>query len=290
MVRMTPASRTVPIQRTEAVTITGECRFIRRFEIRIHAMAANIESTTSRSPSTVACVVQEALLLDSAINPAPTVDARRASQPPKCNRSPENTMAATARSMGSVPTIKEACETVVSESPLNCTKNSTGTPSIDAANTQPEFTPFKMTIKENDRHQTCARECHPKPDHCRDRHLAERDLAEEKSCSPQASSRCQSEDGDDTTVRLEHCFPLVGQALRSIGQVRNLIRLQCRLLGGPEVGSRRDTAPKAETTSYGQAFRRAVDWQPKGRLGYAVCENALKALDFGNGLLSVHVC
>ncbi len=34
-----------------------------------------------------------------------------------------NTTAARARSMGSVPTINKARETMVSESPLNCTKN-----------------------------------------------------------------------------------------------------------------------------------------------------------------------
>src|SRR5579863_4288290 len=42
--------------------------------------------------------------------------------------SPVNTTAARARSMGSVPTIREAWETVVSESPLNCTRYCTGTP------------------------------------------------------------------------------------------------------------------------------------------------------------------
>ncbi len=85
-------------------------------------MAANIESTTSRSPRVLACATPD-VLLDSAISAAPNVEAASASQPPKCNRSPANTTAARASSIGSVPTIKEACETVVRESPLNCTKN-----------------------------------------------------------------------------------------------------------------------------------------------------------------------
>jgi hypothetical protein len=40
-----------------------------------------------------------------------------------------------------VPTIREACETVVRESPLNCTRYWIGTPSSDAARTQPHSLP-----------------------------------------------------------------------------------------------------------------------------------------------------
>src|SRR5438477_1325341 len=127
----------------KAVTIIGECVCIRRFEIRIHAMAANIESTTRESPKMLACAVPEAPLLDNAISAAPTVEAASAIQPPKCNRSPENDTAATARSIGNVPTIREACETVVRESPLNWTRYWIGTPSTDAARTQPHSVPAK---------------------------------------------------------------------------------------------------------------------------------------------------
>ncbi len=119
VVTTTAASNSIPIQYTKAVTIIAECLRIRRFEIRGHAIAANIEKTTSMSPRKLACAVPEAVLLDKAINPAPTVEATKATQPLKCNRSPENTTAAMARRIGSVPTIREACETVVRESPLN---------------------------------------------------------------------------------------------------------------------------------------------------------------------------
>lgn len=77
---MTTAARiNVPIQYTEAVTIIGECCRIRRFEIRIHAMAANIESTTRESPRMLVCAVPEAPVLDNAISAAPTVEAASAS-------------------------------------------------------------------------------------------------------------------------------------------------------------------------------------------------------------------
>src|SRR5437667_5405581 len=132
----------MPIQYTEAVTIIGEYCRIRRFEIRIQAIAANIESTTNRSPYVLARTAPEEFLLDSAIKPAPMVEAASASQPPKCNCSRENNTAATARSMGSVATIREACETVVRESPLNWTRYWTGTPSTDAARTQPHSFPL----------------------------------------------------------------------------------------------------------------------------------------------------
>jgi hypothetical protein len=48
-----------------------------RFEIRIHAIAANMESTTSMSPRMLACAAPEALLLDKAINQAPNVEANK---------------------------------------------------------------------------------------------------------------------------------------------------------------------------------------------------------------------
>lgn len=115
--------------------MTAECRRMRRFEIKIHPIAANIESTISKLPRMLAYAGPEASLLDNAISAAPNVELATASQPPKCSRSPANTTAAIARSMGSVPTINEACETVVSESPLDCTKNCTGTPSTAAAST-----------------------------------------------------------------------------------------------------------------------------------------------------------
>ncbi len=65
----------------------------------------------------LAGTVPEAPLLDNAISAAPTVDAASASHPPTCNRSPENITAAMASNIGSVPTIKEACETVVRKDP-----------------------------------------------------------------------------------------------------------------------------------------------------------------------------
>ena len=141
MVTTTATSKSVPSQYTNPVTITGECSRIRRFEIRIHAMAANIESTTRESPRMLACAVPEAPLLDNAISTAPTVEAASASQPPRCNRSPENNTAAMARSMGSVPTMREACDTVVRENPLIWTRYCTGTPSTAAARTQPHSLP-----------------------------------------------------------------------------------------------------------------------------------------------------
>src|SRR5581483_779428 len=106
----------MPIQKTQAVTIIAEWRCIRRLEIRIHAMAANIENTTSMSPRMLGRATPEAALLDNAIRAAPAVEATRATHPPTCNRSPEKITAAMARSMGSVATISEACETVVRES------------------------------------------------------------------------------------------------------------------------------------------------------------------------------
>ncbi len=108
MVVTTAAKIRVPIQYTETVTITAECCRMSRFEIKIHAMAANIESTTSRSPRMLACAVLDVPLLDNAISAAPTVEAASASHPLTCNRSPENNTAAMARSMGSVATMREA--------------------------------------------------------------------------------------------------------------------------------------------------------------------------------------
>jgi hypothetical protein len=57
VVTTTAASNSMPIQYTKAVTIFAECLRIRRFEIRIHAIAANIENTTSMLPWMLACAV-----------------------------------------------------------------------------------------------------------------------------------------------------------------------------------------------------------------------------------------
>jgi hypothetical protein len=50
-------------------------------------------------------------------------------------------------------------------------------------------------------------------------------------------------------------------------------------LGGAletRLGSRPHIVAKAETTGYMRAFRRACDWQPRGRLGSAVGYRALQ--------------
>jgi len=104
-----------------------------------------------------------------------------------------------------VPTIKEACETVVSESPLNCTKNCTGNAKRRRREHPCPFAPVKMrTIIENHWQQSSRRKQEAKQNHARDRHLGQRDLAKEKSCSPKASGRCESKYGDSITVPLEH--------------------------------------------------------------------------------------
>ena len=51
---------------------------------KIQPMAANMESTTSKSPRRVGPAAPETLPLESAIIPAPTVEARTANQPPEC--------------------------------------------------------------------------------------------------------------------------------------------------------------------------------------------------------------
>src|SRR5580693_3924642 len=56
------------------------------------------------------------------------------------------------------------------------------------------------------------------------------------------------------------------------------LSLQFRLVGMRETqgGNRRHTAARAETTGYGRASRRAVDWQPPDRSGSAVGCRALR--------------
>jgi len=69
--------------------------------------------------------------------------------------------------------------------------------------------PVKVrTIPEDDWQQSNARERKTKQDHGRHGHLRERDLAEEKPCSPKATSRCKSKHGESMNVPLEHCFRL----------------------------------------------------------------------------------
>lgn len=63
---------------------------MRRFEIRIHAIAANIDNTTNPSPNALARVAPDASLLESAISAAPTLDATNAIHPACRNRSPED--------------------------------------------------------------------------------------------------------------------------------------------------------------------------------------------------------
>lgn len=123
MVTSTSANISVPIQKTMPVTKIAECRCISRFEIKIHAIAANMDSTTRRSPIALDFVVPELLRLETAMSAAPRLEAVNPSHPPRCSLSPENSTDATASSIGSVPTINAACETVVSDSPLNCTRN-----------------------------------------------------------------------------------------------------------------------------------------------------------------------
>ena len=120
---------------------------MRRFEIRIHAIAANMDSTTNPSPNALARVAPDASVLESAINAAPTLDATNATQPVGRNRSPEKIAAATASSMGNEPTMSDACETVVSASPSNCTRYWMGTPTTAAAITHSHSPRSKRGLK-----------------------------------------------------------------------------------------------------------------------------------------------
>lgn len=72
---------------------------MRRFEIRIHAIAATIDNTTSPSPNALAAVAPDASVLESAINAAPPLVESNAPHPVGRNRSPEKITAATASSM-----------------------------------------------------------------------------------------------------------------------------------------------------------------------------------------------
>jgi hypothetical protein len=174
LVVTTAARSTVPIQYTEAVTFTAVCRRMSRFEIRIHAMAANMDSTTSRSPHMLLGAPPDAFSVDSAIKPAPIVEDASASQPPKCNCSPKNNTAAMARSMGRVPTIREACETVVRESSFELDKILGWHPEYRCGENLAPFFPIEpRMIKEDNRKQYGGhgREREPKQNHGGDWHF-----------------------------------------------------------------------------------------------------------------------
>jgi len=96
---------------------------------------------------------------------------------------------------------------------------------------------------------------------------------------PEGACRCKSEDWDDATVSVDIGL-IAGQGFNEYpsGTLRSFIRPQSHLdrVREVQVGNRRRTAARAETTGCARASRHVFDWQPRGRLRLAVLCPALR--------------
>ena len=173
-----------------------------------------------------------------------------------------------------MPTINEACETVVRESPLNATRYDTGTPSNEAARTQPHSLPAKRGRSKkmngsSPAHANAKRNktmvptgislsaILPKKNPVPHRHpaVARARMGMTRPCGSNIASDCRA-----------------GVNEHQLSTVRNFIRLQYRLarVRGTQVGNECRTAARAETKGYARAYRRAFDSQPRDHSGSAV--------------------
>src|SRR6185312_3681570 len=109
----------VPATSPYAVTTIGEWRTTNRWFSNIQNNAITSDTTTNRSPATVGSPPAACFAWLSAISTAPAVDTAIAPQPTGDNRSFANIVAPIARITGIVPTISDACETVVNCKPRN---------------------------------------------------------------------------------------------------------------------------------------------------------------------------
>ena len=119
---------------------------------------------------------------------APVVERVSAAQPSLLRRSLAKSVAPTARMTGMVPTMSEACETVVSERPLNWKRNWRGTPRKEARRSSAPLGGVEARAVGDEQGEKAERgEDEAVEDHRAYAHLVECDLAEEEAATPEGA-------------------------------------------------------------------------------------------------------